>query len=118
MNKTQIIKDLMPVALLSYEKYNILPSLTIGQAILEKAWLQHVKCNIKWAKDCGNEEQEFNTHEFINGVSTPMVCKFRKYDSLDDSLLDHRKLLSFSRYNSVITSKDYKAACQKIYKSV
>ncbi|GCD11873.1 glycoside hydrolase family 73 protein [Clostridium tagluense] len=104
MNKTQIIKDLIPGALLSYNKYNILPSLTIAQAILETGWLQHVKGNnifgIKWTKDCGYEVQELKTHEFINGVKTPMVCKFRKYDSLEDSLLDHGKLLSFSRYKN------------------
>lgn len=47
---------------------------------------------------------------------TPMVFKFRKYDSLEGSLLDHGKLLSFSRYKSVITSKDYKEACQNVYK--
>lgn len=121
MNKTQIIKDLIPGALLSYEKYNILPSLTIAQAILETGWLQHIKGNnifgIKWTKDCGYEVQELNTHEWINGVKTLMVCKFRKYDSLEDSLLDHGKLLSFSRYKSVITSKGYKEACQNIYKS-
>ena len=121
MNKIQIIKDLIPGALLSYEKYNILPSLTIAQAILETGWLQHVKGNnifgIKWTKGCGYEVQELNTHEWINGIKTPMVCKFRKYDSLEDSILDHGKLLSFSRYNSVITSKDYKEACQNVYKS-
>ena len=121
MNKTQIIKDLIPGALLSYEKYNILHSLTISQAILETGWLQHVKGNnifgIKWTKDCGYKVQELNTHEFINGVKTSMVCKFRKYDSLEDSLLDHGKLLNFSRYKSVITSKDYKEACLNVYKS-
>jgi flagellum-specific peptidoglycan hydrolase FlgJ len=46
-----------------------------------------------------------------------MLCKFRKYDSLEDSLLDRGKLLSFSRYKSVITSKNYKQACQNVYKS-
>jgi hypothetical protein len=121
MNKSQIIKSLIPGSLLSYEKYNILPSLTIAQAILETGWLQHVKGNnifgIKWTKDCGYEVQELNTHEFINGVKTPMVCKFRKYNSLEDSLLDHGKLLSFSRYKSVITSKEYKEACQNVYTS-
>ena len=121
MNKTQIIKDLIPGALLSYEKYSILPSLTIAQAILETGWLQYVKGNnifgIKWTKDCGYEVQELNTHEFINGVKTTMVCKFRKYASLEDSLLDHGKLLNFSRYKSVITSKNYKQACQNVYKS-
>ncbi|MBW9159479.1 glucosaminidase domain-containing protein [Clostridium tagluense] len=78
MNKTQIIKSLIPRALLSYEKYNILPSLTIAQAILETGWLQYVKGN---------------------------------------SILDHGKLLSFTRYKSVITSKDYKDACQNVYNS-
>lgn len=121
MNKTQIIKDLIPGALLSYERYNILPSLTIAQAILETGWLQHIKGNnifgIKWTKDCGYEVQELNTHEWVNGVKTPMVCKFRKYDTLDDSILDHGKLLTFSRYKSVITSKNYKEACQNIYNS-
>ncbi|MBW9159457.1 glucosaminidase domain-containing protein [Clostridium tagluense] len=121
MNKTQIIKSLVPGALLSYEKYNILPSLTIAQAILETGWLQYVKGNnifgIKWTNGCGYEVQELNTHEWINGVKTPMVCKFRKYDSLDDSILDHGKLLSFNRYKSVITSKDYKEDCQNVYNS-
>ncbi|MCB2289439.1 glucosaminidase domain-containing protein [Clostridium sp. CS001] len=121
MNKTQIIKSLIPGALLSYKKYNILPSLTIAQAILETGWLQHVKGNnifgIKWTTGCGYEVQELNTHEFINGVKTPMVCKFRKYGSLDASLLDHGKLLRFSRYKSVITSKNYKEACQNVYTS-
>ncbi|MCB2313660.1 peptidoglycan-binding protein [Clostridium tagluense] len=72
---------------------------------------------IKWTNGCGYEVQELNTQEWINGVKTPMVCKFRKYDSLDDSLLDHGKLLSFNRYKSVIASKDYKEACQNVYNS-
>ncbi|MBX4267498.1 glucosaminidase domain-containing protein [Clostridium estertheticum] len=103
MNKTQIIESLIPGALLSYEKYNIIPSLTITQAILETVWLQYVKGNnifgIKWTEGCGYAVQEFNTHEFINGVSTPMVCRFIKYDTLGDSILDHGRLLSFSRSN-------------------
>ena len=120
MNKTQIIKKLTSGALLSYKKYNTLPSVTIAQAILETGWLQNVKGNnifgIKWTKDCGYESQRFNTHEWINGVKTPMVCNFRKYHSLEDSILDHGKLLSFSRYNAVIKSKDYKEASQNLYK--
>ncbi|MBZ9626453.1 peptidoglycan-binding protein [Clostridium sp. FP2] len=119
MNKNQIIKTLTTGALLSYKKYNTLPSVTIAQAILETGWLQHVEGNnifgIKWTNGCGYEDQELNTHEWINGVKTPMVCKFRKYDSLVDSILDHGKLLSFSRYRAVIESKDYKQACQNLY---
>jgi len=46
-----------------------------------------------------------------------MICKFRKYDSIGDSLLDHGKLLTLSRYKSVIASKDYKEAALNVYKS-
>ncbi|MBX4272147.1 glucosaminidase domain-containing protein [Clostridium estertheticum] len=90
----------------------------MAQTILEAGWLQYVKGNIifgiKWTEGSGYEVQEFNTHEFINGVSTPMVCRFRKYDTIEDSILDHGKLLSFTRYKSVITSKTYKKSCQNV----
>ena len=121
MNKTQVIKRLIAGAQLSFKQYNTLPSVTIAQAILETGWLEHIKGNnifgIKWTKDCGYEVQEFNTHEWINGVKTPMVAKFRKYNSLEGSILDHGKLLSFSRYRAVIESKDYKEASNNLYKS-
>ncbi|GCD12375.1 glucosaminidase domain-containing protein [Clostridium tagluense] len=42
MNKNQIIKALTTGALLSYKRYNTLPSVTIAQDILETGWLQHV----------------------------------------------------------------------------
>ncbi|MBU3187511.1 glucosaminidase domain-containing protein [Clostridium estertheticum] len=93
----------------------------MAQAILETGWLQYVKGNnifgIKWTEGSGYEVQEFNTPEFINGVSTPMICRFRKYDTLEGSILDHGRLLSFSRYKSVITFKNYKEACQNVYNS-
>jgi len=77
MNKIQIINDLIPGALLSFKEYNILPSLTIAQAILETGWLDHVKGNnifgIKWTTGCGYEVQEFSTFEFINGLNTHMI---------------------------------------------
>lgn len=120
MNKQEIIKQLVPGALASYKKYRILPSVTIAQAILETGWLLHVKGNnvfgIKWTKGCGFDSQELNTHEWIDGVKTPMVCTFRKYNSLEDSIIDHGKLLTFNRYKAVITSDNYKDACENLYK--
>jgi flagellum-specific peptidoglycan hydrolase FlgJ len=116
MDKIQIIKSLIPGALLSYKKYNILPSLTIAQAILETGWLKHVKGNniygIKWTTGCGYEVQGFNTHEIINVVNTPMVCNFRKYDSLEASLLDHGRLLSFTRYKSGVFAYPHEKVCE------
>ncbi|MGK0469094.1 glucosaminidase domain-containing protein [Clostridium sp.] len=120
MNKTQIIKSLTTGALLSYKRYNTLPSVTIAQSILETGWLKYVKGNnifgIKWTNGCGYESQDFTTHEYIKGVKTFMVCKFRKYDSITDSLLDHGELLSIGRYRVVIASKDYKEASHNLYR--
>jgi flagellum-specific peptidoglycan hydrolase FlgJ len=105
---------------MSYKKYNTLPSVTIAQAILDTGWLKYVKGNnifgIKWTNGCGYESQDFTTHEYIKGVKTFIVCKFRKYNSIADSLLDHGKLLSFNRYRAVIESKNYKEASHNLYK--
>jgi peptidoglycan hydrolase-like protein with peptidoglycan-binding domain len=120
MNKDEIIKQIIPGALATYKKYRILPSVTIAQAILETGWLQHIEGNnvfgIKWTKDCGFDSQQINTHEWINGTKTSMRCTFRKYDSLEDSIQDHGKLLTFSRYKEVIDSNNYKEACNNLYK--
>lgn len=120
MNKSQTIQKLLPGAKLTYERFNILPSITIAQAILETGWLRYFKGNnlfgIKWTKNCGYEIQQLKTHEWINGVKTPMICKFKKYKSIDDSLIDHGKLLAHSkRYKPVLLSKDYKEACRNLY---
>lgn len=120
MNKQEIIKQLIPGALATYNKHRILPSVTIAQAILETGWLQHIKGNnifgIKWTNGCGFDAQELNTQEWINGIKTRMVCTFRKYDSLEDSMLDHGNLLTFSRYKEVVNSNNYKEASNNLYK--
>lgn len=120
MNKDEVIKSIVPGALATYKKYRVLPSVTIAQAILETGWLQHIRGNnvfgIKWTQGCGFDSQEINTNEWINGNKTPMVCIFRKYDSLEDSIEDHGKLLTFTRYKDVINSNSYKEACNNLYK--
>lgn len=40
MNKQEIIKQLMPGALATYNKHRILPSVTIAQAILETGLME------------------------------------------------------------------------------
>ncbi|MBZ9618581.1 glucosaminidase domain-containing protein [Clostridium estertheticum] len=44
------------------------------------------------------------------------LLSYEKYN-IEDSILDHGRILSFSRYKSVITSKNYKVACQNVYNS-
>ena len=119
MDKEKVIKQLLPGALLAFEKYGVIPSATIAQAILETGWFKFVKGNnifgIKWTKGCGYEAQEFLTNEWIDGVKTPMMAKFRKYTSIEESILDYGKFLTGTRYREVLASNDYKEYCENLY---
>lgn len=42
-------------------------------------------------------------------------AEFRAYDSFNDSIADHNKLLSYMRYKPVRECTDYKTACLRIY---
>ncbi|MBZ9688575.1 glucosaminidase domain-containing protein [Clostridium estertheticum] len=115
MDKEKIIKQILPGALVAFEKYGLFPSVTMAQAILETGWLKVVKGNnifgIKWTDGCGFEAQEFLTNEMINGVKTPVMAKFRKYSSIEESILDYGKFLTNTRYRGVLNSDDYRKAC-------
>ena len=121
MDNEKIIKQLLPGALVVFRKYGLLPSVTMAQAILETGWLKDVKGNnifgIKWTFGCGFEVQEFLTNEWINGVKTSVMGKFRKYNSIEDSILDYGRLLTATKYRGVLNSSDYFEACENLYKS-
>ena len=82
----------------NYEKYKILPSITVGQAILESRWGESdlsknsnnifgVKADARW----NGKVVEVNTSE---NYDDKIVAKFRKYDSIKDSINDHGKFLT------------------------
>ena len=119
--KNKFINKLKPGAISGYKKYNILPSLTIAQAILETGWgkasignnLFGIKANASWK----GKVQTVKTHEFINGKKVYIDAKFRDYNSIEESLEDRFKLLSNNRYKKVVQAKDYKEAANEIYKA-
>lgn len=120
MEKEKIIKQLLPGVLIAFERYGVLPSVTMAQAILETGWFKFLKGNnvfgIKWTKGCGFEAQEFMTNEWIDGIKTPMIAKFRKYNSIQESILDYGKFLTATRYRGVLNSDNYSQACENLYK--
>ncbi|MCM1991172.1 glucosaminidase domain-containing protein [Oceanirhabdus seepicola] len=120
-NKSKIISSILPFAEMLYKKYNLLPSVIIAQAILETGWLRHCKGNnvfgIKWTRTCGYDYSELQTYEWINGIKTPMLCLFRKYQNYEESLLDYAKLITTSkRYVPVVKAANYEKACNELYK--
>jgi len=100
-NKNEKINFLKQISKLSYdnfEKYNILPSITVGQAILESNWGQSkltkdsnnvfgIKADSKW----NGKIIKVNTSENYNDK---VVATFRKYKSINDSVDDYGKFLN------------------------
>jgi flagellar protein FlgJ len=84
-------------------------AIILAQAALESAYLKRPVRDrktgrnsynifgIKWSGE--GPYIEAITHEYINGIRTPQVAKFRAYDSYDESLIDHMEfLLKYPRY--------------------
>lgn len=120
--RDEFIESIKEGALRGYEKYGILPSLTIAQAILESGWgrSQLSQCannlfGIKAFSDWIGRRVNLPTTEWYDGQMKIVNAEFRAYDNLIDSIEDHNKLLSYARYKSVTECLDYRDACQKIH---
>ena len=115
MNK-QFIEEVAKFAVKNYPKYQILPSLTIAQAILESNWgksgLTQKNKNLFGIKGKGGD---FETKEFINGKWVTISAGFRKYDTFEGSIQDHNELLNKPRYSKVKGEKDYIKACKAVH---
>ena len=113
-NNKEFIKELKPAAIDIYEKYNILPSVVLAQAILESDWGRSYlteKANnmfgIKADSGWKGEKVKMKTKEDYN---KQIKDEFRKYNSKSDSLEDYGKFLSENkRYkeNGVFNAKTY-----------
>lgn len=121
MNKQDFIDLIKDGAIKGYNAYNILPSLTMAQAILETGWGRYLIGNnifgIKADKNWKGKTKKIKTHEYVNGKRVYIDAYFRDYDSIDDCLEDRFVFLSKPRYKKVIQAKDYKTACNEIWKA-
>lgn len=126
MNKQEFIKKVGKMAANSMQKTKILASLTTAQAILESAYgksgltqkgnaLFGIKATSSWS----GKVYSAKTKECYDGTNfVEIKAGFRAYDSWEDSIEDHSKLLtSASRYKGLIGETDYKKACKKIYQA-
>ena len=114
-DKTSFIESIENQAYINYEKYGVLPSITIGQAILESGWgkselaLEHnnlfgIKADSRW-------DGEVATMVTSENYSDVIEANFRKYDSWITSIEDHGLFLyENERYtvNGVFDAKDYR----------
>ena len=116
------INSLIDGSIESYNKYGVLPSLTMAQAILESGWgesglsakynnLFGIKAGSSWN---GKTVNMATGEQRASGEYYNINADFRAYDSVADSIEDHAKLLTNDRYKNVIAAKDYKEACKAV----
>lgn len=113
------INSIKDAAIENYKKYNILPSITIAQAILESSWgeskltqdhnnLFGIKAHSYWKGDTVSVK----TKEHFN---TEIVDSFRSYETRGESIKDHAQfLIENPRYSDVFSKKTYKEQAQAL----
>lgn len=123
MQKQEFINKILPKALEGLKKYNIIPSITIAQAILESNWgkssLSMKFNNLFGIKARSNTRKVANieTSEYIDGQKIKVMANFKAYDTFIDSIQDHNILLGEAkRYERVRNAKDYKEAAMALQK--
>lgn len=102
--------------------YNILPSLTIAQAIKESNWgksqlgaLYYNFFGMKWSQGCGCERVSLPTKEWRNGVYVNVIAEFRKYNNFDEGIKGYYDFITgYKRYANLIGEKNSYLACKKI----
>ncbi|KEJ01046.1 mannosyl-glycoprotein endo-beta-N-acetylglucosamidase [Clostridium botulinum A2B7 92] len=122
--KRQFIDELIPISKELYDEYGILPSVTIGQAILESDWgrselskkgnnLFGIKATPSWQGKILNMETSENYNDKIKD-------NFRYYSSKENSIKDYANfLVKNKRYreNKVFRATEYKTQAKAIEKA-
>ena len=119
--KMEFIETISDGAISYYNKYGILPSITMAQAILESGWgnselavthnnLFGIKADSRW----NGAIATIATSENYNDST---IANFRKYDNINESIEDHGKFLyENSRYAEygLFNGNDYKSQAQAL----
>ena len=113
------INSIKDGAIAAYEKYGVLPSLTLAQAIEESGWgdsaignnIFGIKTGDGWT---GKTQNVLTSEQNTDGSYEQITADFRDYDSVSDSIVDHAEVLSQDRYKDVIASTNYVDACHAV----
>lgn len=123
--KQAFIEQLAPYAKKLYQTYQILPSITLAQAILESDWGQSQLAseykNLFGVKsEDPSNSKVLATQEYVDGTWKTVKARFQVYPNFDASLLAHAKLLAqgtswnAQQYQHVVQAKDYVTAAKAL----
>lgn len=121
----QFIERLAPYAKQLQQKYGVLPSITLGQAILESDWgkseLASKYNNLFGIKAFGNQPKvTLSTKEYVNEQWITIQGDFRVYQSYEESMDDHAQLFvrgvdwDPNKYQPVLQAKNFEQAADAL----
>lgn len=121
----QFIERLVPHAQELQDGYGVLPSIILGQAILESNWgkstLASKYNNLFGIKAYGDQKKvSLETKEFVNEEWITIQGDFKVYDSWEQSMDDHTQLFvqgvdwNPALYEKVIRATNYQEAAQAL----
>lgn len=124
----QFIQNLVPSSQKAYQLYQVLPSISLAQAILESDWgesgLSQNYYNLYGVKAGAAEPSvQLETSEYIDGKRITIMAPFRVYNSWAESVEAHAKLLTYGvdwnpkLYEPVLKAKNYKEAAHALQKA-
>lgn len=121
----EFIEKLVPHAQQLHVQHGVLPSIILGQAILESDWgtsklasEYHNLFGIKASE--GQEKVTLETQEYVNEEWVTIQGDFRVYGSWEESMDDHTQLFingvtwNPEKYTGVLQATDYKQAAQAL----
>lgn len=121
--ENQFIERMEPYAKEAQTLYGVRPSVLIAQAALESSWgdssLSQEANNYFGIKASTNGE-EYSTKEFTNDTWIEIDASFRQYKTIEDSVMDYAKLLSYGTdwnaelYHGAIRAPTYEEAAIEI----
>ena len=122
MTNKEFIEKIGSAAVSYYKEFQILPSLTIAQAIIESNWGKsglsrdcHNYFGMKWKEGCGCDYKEYKTKEQNrDGSYITITARFRKYPTLEEGIRGYYQFLQYKRYQNLRGVTDYEKACDLI----
>lgn len=125
VSQEKFIETLVPHAQELQEAYGVLPSIIIGQAILESNWGQSQLAseynNLFGIKAYGDGPSvHMETEEYVNETWITINGEFRAYSSWEESMDDHTQLfvngVSWNQqlYHQVLLAQGYREAANAL----
>ena len=122
MTNKEFIETIGRAAVAEYERFKILPSLTIAQAILESNWGKSLlsqrafnffgmKAGNGWKGATYNSKTQEQTRA---GQSFTIDAAFRAYPNVQAGIRGYYMFLQYPKYQNLKGVTDYKQACRLI----